>query len=50
MRIVVVLPAPLGPRKPTTSPFVEVEVEVLDGRVAPKRRVRCSTVITGERQ
>ena len=29
--MVVVLPAPLGPMKPNTSPCVELEVEPVDG-------------------
>ena len=31
MRIVVVLPAPLGPRKPTTSPRLDPERDIVDG-------------------
>ena len=33
--IVVDLPAPLGPRKPTICPFVDVERHVVDGRHRP---------------
>ena len=34
VRIVVVLPAPLGPRKPNTSPRLDLERDVLDAAVA----------------
>ena len=33
MRMVVLLPAPLGPRKPTTCPLGDVEGDVLHGGV-----------------
>ena len=32
MRIVLVLPAPLGPRKPNDSPGRDLEVDAVDGR------------------
>jgi hypothetical protein len=35
MRIVVVLPAPLGPRKPTISPRWQVKGDRFDRRVVP---------------
>ena len=31
MRMVVVLPAPLGPRKPSTSPGLHLEAHIVDG-------------------
>ena len=33
--MVVVLPAPLGPRKPCTSPASDLEVEPVEGADAP---------------
>src|SRR5262245_49423671 len=50
MRIVVVLPAPFGPRKPTTSPRSRVKLTSSTASAAPKRRERCETVITGARE
>ena len=34
MRMVVVFPAPLGPRKPTIWPFLHFEGDVVDGSIA----------------
>src|SRR5262245_8166397 len=45
MRIVVVLPAPLSPRKPTISPFSTVKLTLSTARMGPKYLVRCSTWI-----
>ncbi len=33
--IVVVLPAPLGPRKPKISPFIDLEIQALENRDRP---------------
>src|SRR5262245_21130000 len=45
MRMVVVLPAPLGPRKPTISPRSTWKVTSSMAITAPKNFVRCWTVI-----
>src|SRR5476651_2731636 len=45
MRIVVVLPAPFGPRKPTTSPRATVKERSSTAVCAAYRLVRCSTSI-----
>ena len=37
MRIVVVLPEPLGPRKPTISPARDAQGDVIDGDDAVER-------------
>jgi hypothetical protein len=42
-RTVVVLPAPLGPRKPKTSPYPTVNDTSSNATRAPKRLVKCST-------
>ena len=31
IRIVVLLPAPFGPRKPTISPFLDLKAQIADG-------------------
>ena len=45
IRMVVVLPAPFGPRKPTTSPCSTSKVAPATARWRPKRLVRLSTLI-----
>src|SRR5688500_10686984 len=45
MRMVVVLPAPFGPRKPTISPCRAVNVSLLTAVRSPYRLVRPSTWI-----
>jgi hypothetical protein len=45
MRIVVDLPAPLGPRNPSTSPFSTVNETSSTARFGPNDLVKCSTVI-----
>ncbi len=47
MRIVVVLPAPFGPRKPTTSPGSTLNERSSTARTAPKRLVRLVHVMAG---
>src|SRR5438128_9117496 len=49
MRIVVVLPAPLGPRKPTTSPGATEKLTSRTTSRPPKRRVRAVADITARR-
>src|SRR5262245_11208255 len=44
-RIVVVFPAPFGPRKPTTSPRSSWKETSSTATCGPKRRVRCWTEI-----
>ena len=44
-RMVVVLPAPLGPRKPVTQPGLAIEADVVDGGEAPYFLVSPSTLI-----
>src|SRR5438093_7843720 len=46
MRMVVVLPAPLGPRKPTTSPGATEKLTSRTTSRPPKRRVRAVAEIT----
>ena len=46
MRKVVDLPAPLAPSRPKISPRATVKLTSSTATNAPKRRVRCSTVIT----
>src|ERR1043166_5567362 len=46
MRIVVDLPAPLGPRNPSTSPFSTVNETPLTAVIAPKDFLRLRTLIT----
>ena len=47
MRTVVVLPAPLGPRKPNTSPLATLSDRSSTAVRAPKRLVRCSITRAG---
>src|SRR5439155_13157538 len=49
MRMVVVLPAPLGPRKPTTSPGATEKLTSRTTSRPPKRRVRAVADITARR-
>src|SRR5215813_11769272 len=49
MRMVVVLPAPLGPRKPTISPFSTAKVRSWTIVLAPKRLETDSREITVRR-
>src|SRR4051812_13360115 len=46
MRMVVVLPAPLGPRKPNTSPRCKVNDTSTTAARSPKRLPRCSAMRT----
>src|SRR5690349_7541959 len=46
MRSVVVLPAPLGPRKPVTRPGTTLNDRSSTARTVPNDLERCSTVIT----
>ena len=46
IRMVVVFPAPLGPRKPTTSPCSTAKVAPVTAGWRPKRLVRLSTLIS----
>src|SRR5579863_9647452 len=43
--MVVVLPAPLGPRKPSTSPFSTRKLTSVTALVGPYLLVKCSTSI-----
>ena len=43
MRMVVLLPAPLGPRNPTISPFATVKLIFLIAHAEPNRRERFFT-------
>src|SRR4029077_5700669 len=47
MRMVVVLPAPFGPRKPRISPRSTVKLMSSTAVTGPYRLVRCCTSITG---
>src|SRR5690348_9532274 len=46
MRIVVDLPAPFGPRNPSTSPFPTSKETPSTARLVPKDLLRLSTLIT----
>ena len=46
MRKVVVLPAPLGPRKPVMVPGVMAKLTSSTARTLPKRFVRCEISMT----
>src|SRR5436853_7678792 len=48
MRMVVDLPAPLGPRKPSTSPFSTVNEMPSTARLGPKAFTRLSILIIGK--
>src|SRR6266480_5232738 len=50
MRIVVDLPAPLGPRNPSTSPFPTSKETPSTARFGPKDLLRFSTLITASLQ
>jgi hypothetical protein len=43
MRIVVVFPAPLGPRKPNISPFLILKLKLLTAVILPKRLTKFET-------
>src|SRR5688572_5353450 len=47
--IVVVLPAPLGPRKPSTSPRLSSSAMFFTAACAPKRRTRpCALIVVDD--